>query len=467
MAKTKGNGQHWQADKIVRWPIADLLPYARNPKTHPAKQVELLARSIQKFGFINPVFVDGDPGKTRGEIIAGHGRVLAAEQLGQTHVPVIEAHGWSDEDKRAYRIADNELGSLVNAPYDVELLKLEVQDLKLLGYDMPLLGFQNIELVGLLSGSSGAGDPDAQSEIPKNPFVAPGDLWTLGEHRLLCGDATSEKDVSLLFGGESPRLMVTDPPYGVNYDPGWREESNLNAWAQSRMTGAVVADHKHDWTPAWMLFPGDVAYIWHAGRFAAEVQLSIMAAGFNIRSQIIWRKPHFAIGRGDYHWQHEPCWYAVRKGKKSHWQGGRKQTTVWDILGFQVAGGHRDEAKTGHGTQKPLDCMQRPIINNSKEGDGVYDPFIGSGTTIIAAEVNGRRCFGMEIDPAYTQLCIERWQQFSGKQAMLDGRTFAEVREDRNAKGRRGKSIRGSNARASTAKRVLSARRNARQPEAG
>jgi len=248
----------------------------------------------------------------------------------------------------------------------------------------------------------------------------PGNLWVLGRHRLLCGDATSAVDVARLLDGARPHLMVTDPPYGVDYDPAWRNEAGVSA---TMRTGKVLNDDRTDWRAAWALFPGDVAYVWHAGVHARTVIESLEAAGFVIRSQIIWAKPRLVLGRGDYHWQHEPCLYAVRKGGTGHWQGARDQTTLWSI------GAGPEDLATVHGTQKPVECMRRSIVNNSAEGEAVYEPFSGSGTTIIAAEVTGRVCLAMEISPAYCDVAVERWQAMTGQPAVLDteDRMFDDV----------------------------------------
>jgi DNA modification methylase len=229
--------------------------------------------------------------------------------------------------------------------------------------------------------------------------------------------------------------MVTDPPYGVVYDPSWRNAAGVSASAR---TGKVQNDDRADWTDAWKLFPGDTAYVWHAGKFAAQVQCSLEVCGFEVRAQIIWRKSHFAIGRGHYHWQHEPCWYATRKGGKPTWNGDRKQSTIWDIEGVksgQASGVEAPDVASIHGTQKPVACMLRPIQNNSKPGNVVYDPFLGSGTTIIAAEQSGRVCFGLEIDPAYVDVIVRRWQNFTGDDATLLGTqtTFSQIEIERNA----------------------------------
>jgi DNA modification methylase len=278
---------------------------------------------------------------------------------------------------------------------------------------------------------AGEVDPEAASregeddvpELPETPISRPGDLWVLGKHRLLCGDATVATDVERLLGDVKPLLMVTDPPYGVEYDPGWRNKAGASA---TKRTGKVLNDDRADWREAWALFPGDVAYVWHGALHATTVADSLIASGFNIRSQIIWAKDRLVLSRGDYHWQHEPCLYAVKKTGKGHWAGDRKQTTLW-----QIANKDQD-AETVHGTQKPVECMRRPILNNSSPGQAVYEPFMGSGTTLIAAETTGRVCFGIELNPAYVDVAVERWQQFTGLLAVLDGdgRTFASVKSE-------------------------------------
>jgi DNA modification methylase len=291
-----------------------------------------------------------------------------------------------------------------------------------------VIGFDQAALDRLLADATGdeaggtTGDPDAPApEPPVVPVTRPGDLWQLGPHRLLCGDATSAADVARLLNGAAPHLMITDPPYGVNYDPGWRNEAGVSA---TMRTGKAANDDRADWRQAWALFPGDVAYVWHAGVHSRTVIESLEAAGFVIRSQIVWVKSRFVLGRGDYHWQHEPCLYAVRKGATGHWQGARDQATLWAI-----SNGGDEDAATVHGTQKPVECMRRPIINNSAAGDAIYDPFLGSGTTLIAAATTGRICHAVDIDPRYVDVAIQRWQRMTGKAAVLAGeeRVFNDI----------------------------------------
>ena len=221
----------------------------------------------------------------------------------------------------------------------------------------------------------------------------------------MCGSSTSPEDVALLLSDAKPKLMVSDPPYGVNYDPHWRDEV-VGEFGQRRARGdGATNDDTVDWTAAWKLFPGNVAYIWHAGRFTAEVAASLQCADFEMRSQIIWAKQHFALSRGHYHWQHEPCWYATRKGS-AEWCGDRTQSTLWNISSLNPAG--RKEERVAHGTQKPIECMARPMRNHFVEGCEVYDPFLGSGTTLVATEQTGRIGYGMEIEPKYIAVALER-----------------------------------------------------------
>jgi hypothetical protein len=310
--------------EVESWPIERLLPYAANARTHPDDQVAQIAGSIAEFGFNVPCLVDD-----RGVLIAGHGRLLAARRLGLKDVPIIRLRHLTDAQARAFRIADNQIA--LNASWDEALLAAEVARLREDGVDLDLLGFGEDELDRLLDGLDAGGAPEEENEVSEPPAQAvtrPGDLWLLGPHRLLCGDATKAADVGRLLDGMRPHLMVTDPPYGVDYDPAWRTEAGVSATAR---IGKVTNDDRADWREAWALFPGDVAYVWHAGVHARMVAQSLETCGFRIRSQIIWVKPRFVLSRGDYHWQHEPCIYAVRTGANGQWQGARDQSTVWQI----------------------------------------------------------------------------------------------------------------------------------------
>ena len=397
-----------------------LIPYARNARTHSDEQTAQIAGSIREFGFTNPVLIDGEGG-----IIAGHGRVMAARKLGLADVPCIRLAHLTEAQRRAYVIADNKLA--LNAGWDEKMLALEFKDLQAMDFDIELTGFGLGDIDELLAEldatPEGATDADETPAVQADAVSQPGDVWLLGKHRIMCGDSTSADHVKTLLGGGMPHLMVTDPPYGVEYDADWRNKA-LRADGTpiaGRAVGKVLNDDRADWREAWALFPGDVAYVWHAGSRSHVVADSLVACGFNLYSLIVWGKNTLVIGRGHYHPKHEPCWYAVRKGKTGHWQGDRKQTTLWEIDKPQ-------KSETGHSTQKPIECMKRPIENNSKPGDGVYEPFSGSGTTIIAAEQTGRRCYAMELSPNYVDVAVRRWQNFTGKRAVLEstGHPFPE-----------------------------------------
>ena len=249
-----------------------------------------------------------------------------------------------------------------------------------------------------------------------------------GGHRLSCGDSTERETVERALGGVRPHLMVTDPPYGVSYAADWRNQvlRPNGTPIGGRAVGKVTNDDRADWGTAWALFPGDVVYVWHADRYSPEVAASLAKHGFEMRALIVWGKNQMVISRGHYHSQHEPCWYAVRKNATGHWSGDRKQTTLWQI-------DKPRKSETGHSTQKPVECMRRPIENNSSPGQAVYEPFCGSGTTIIAAEMTGRSCLAIELSPAYVDVGVLRWQAFTGEQATHEetGRTFAELAADR------------------------------------
>jgi hypothetical protein len=279
--------------------LAELVPYARNARTHSAKQVDQIAASIREWGWTNPILVTPD-----GTIIAGHGRVLAAQKLGLGHVPAMVAEGWTEAQIRAYVIADNKLA--LNAGWDEGLLAVELKDLDGLGFDLGLTGFNGDELADLMiDGTEGLQDPDSVPALQADPVTRLGDTWLLGDHRLRCGDSTSADDVEALLDGAVPHLMVTDPPYGVEYDPAWRRDAGLAS--DGLATGKVQNDDRADWREAWALFPGRVCYVWHGALHAQAVAESLEASGFNPRAQIVWVKTRAAISRGHYHWQHEPA----------------------------------------------------------------------------------------------------------------------------------------------------------------
>jgi len=411
----------WPVYGVQRWDISRLRPYVRNTRVHPPAQIAHLRTSLRQFGWTMPILARSD-----GIVIAGHARLAAAQAEGLTEVPVIVANGWSEAQCRAYTIADNKL--MEGATWDQDALIAEL--LALINEDAKITipGFDDAELMRLLH-LDPLGDPEAVPEPPAIPVSQRGDVWLLGKHRLVCGDATNADDVALALAGVQPHLMVTDPPYGVDYDPDWRNQADRAKGKPcgDRAIGLVHNDDCADWREAWALFPGDVVYAWHpAGAKQVDHYAALVATGFEVRMQIIWAKQQFPIGRGNYHVQHEPCWYAIRKGKTAHWSGDRSQSTLWQI-------DKPVKSETGHSTQKPVECMRRPIENNSSPGQAVYDPFVGSGTTIIAAEMTARACHALEINPGYVDVAIERWQTFCRGTARLQGtgESFAQIKQAR------------------------------------
>jgi len=408
---------------VELWGIARLHPYCRNPRKND-QAVDRMIASIREFGFKVPILA-----RSNGEVVDGHLRLKAAQELGLTDLPVILCDEWTEAQVKAFRLMVNR--SATWADWDTELLAIEIKELQAMDFDLTLTGFDPPEIDEFLLG----GEVDPAEEDTPEPCAGAvtqlGDLWLCGPHRVLCGDATSADAVRTLLGAAPPALMVTDPPYGVELDPQWRERAGLG---RQRQTGTIPNDDRVDWTAAYQLFTGDVAYVWHAGVHAAEVAAGLTTAGFRIRAQIIWVKQHFALGRGDYHWQHEPGFYVVREGKSSNWCGDRTQSTVWQIANLNPFGGSRQEEATGHGAQKPVELMRRPILNNTVRGDIVYDPFLGSGTTLIAAASTDRICYGLDIDPRYVDVIVRRWQKFTGKAGVLegDGRSFDEIAAQRS-----------------------------------
>jgi DNA modification methylase len=380
-------------------PIDSLKEDPSNARKHDDKNIAAIAESLREFGQRKPVVA-----LASGVVIAGNGTLRAAKMLGWDSLAVAT---FEDEGKaRAFAIADNQTALL--AEWDDTVL---AQTLEGMSDELrKAVGFSEGEIERLVAELAPPAD-DEVPEVPVEPETRLGDVYVLGEHRFTCGDSTNPTDVARALAGSEPFQMVTDPPYGVEYDPEWRNEAAEAGHIScgDRAVGDVLNDERRDWTATYSLFTGDVAYVWHADRFCGEVADNLEAAGIVIRGQIIWRKSHFAISRGAYHWQHEPCWYAVRKGRSAKWCGDRSQSTVWDITHMK--------SETGHGTQKPVEAMERPMRNHGVRGDVVYDPFLGSGTSIIAAERAGRVARGLELSPAYCDVIVARWEKFSGKKA--------------------------------------------------
>lgn len=343
-------------------------------------------------------------------IIDGAGRVAALKELeAEGHdvpdLPVVEiAAETLNEAKALVLQASSSHGEITQESFDIFVGDMDLEPFS------EEITFDDF-LATDAEGPPPLGDEDDVPEVPGEPASQRGDLYEIGPHRLLCGDSTVATYTERLLDGQSVNLMITDPPYGVEYDPTWGDEAGGQFGdGKTVMRGKVPNDNKIDWREAWALFPGNIAYVWHAGIYAAEVAIGLLNSGFDIRAQIVWAKPHFIMSRGAYHWQHEPCWYAVRHGATADWTGDRKQSTLWEIAGMNPAGGGKEE-KLGHGTQKPVECMGRPMKNHGQPGDIVYDPFGGSGSTMVAAHQNNRRCFMMEIDPHYCDVIVARMQK--------------------------------------------------------
>jgi DNA modification methylase len=391
--------------RIKQVPIRKLKAAAYNPRKITRGQLDALKRSLEEYGAVEPAVVNKDD-----EIIGGHQRVKGAGELGWETYPCVYV-ALSPAKAKALNLALNRISGEWDTPKLEELLaELDTDALA-------LTGFEEAELEQLLARVSGDG-PEAK-DPPANPRTKPGDLWSVGEHRLLCGDATSEDDVKrLLSKGDPPILCATDPPYGVGVDHTWRDYTNLQRHGSAR-SSKVANDDRVDWGAAVALAPGPVLYCWHASQFSDGAIAAIEQAGFVRRQLILWVKTNHPISRSDYHWLHEPCWYAVRKGTKRPWRGGRKQTTVWEASSpiASYGGGGKDDAKTFHPTQKPISLWEIPIRNHLAKGEGVYDPFVGSGTALIAAEHLERRCYAIELEPAWCDVAIERLEAVAGAKA--------------------------------------------------
>jgi DNA modification methylase len=360
-----------------------------------------------------------------GLVVQGHGRIEAAKKLNMEFVPVIYQDFDDEVQEYSALVADNSIASW--AELDLAMINAELPELGP-DFDIDLLGLKDFELEPM----DKYGDKDADA-IPEPPKVAKsklGDLWILGNHRLLCGDATNEAEVNRLQNGNKPLLMVTDPPYGVSYDAEWRKDALGDKFMGKVRTGKVSNDDNADWFPVWNISNAQVAYIWHASQFDHIVKESLLKADFIVRQQIIWNKTVAAMSRSAYHWKHEPCLYAVRKGCDANWIGDRKQNTVWDIASpLHIMSGSKEE-KTDHPTQKPVEIYERPINHHLPEGGFMYDPFAGSGSCIVACEKTKRKCLAMELDPIYIDVILQRWTDYTGKDPVReDGVNWSELKK--------------------------------------
>lgn len=387
-------------------------PY--NPRKITERARAGLSASLAKFGLVDPPIWNE---RTK-HIVGGHQRLEILRERGVEEVDVVVVD-LDERDEKALNVALN--SPAIAGEWDLPKLEVVLDELR----DLP--EFDSLLFSELrppqLDGLENSNEVEELEQVVSKP----GDLWTLGRHRLLCGDSTNDEDVKRLLSLGRPLVMVTDPPYSVSYDPAWREG---HAWGiGKRCTGKINNDETIDWSPVWRLWDVQVMYVWHAGKYAADVAISLMLCGYEVISQIIWAKQHFVISRGDYHWQHESCWYAVKKGKNHNWQGARDQATLWQIANNNCMGGQGEE-KFGHGTQKPIKLMSCPILNNSAKGDIIADPFLGTGTTMIACEQLDRICLAAEIAPAYCDMAIRRWQRFTKKDAIdVEGKSFVERQE--------------------------------------
>ena len=407
---------------IVSRKVEDLIPYARNSRTHSDAQVAQIAASVREFGWTNPVLVDGENG-----IIAGHGRVLAARKLGMEEVPCIELAGLSDTQRRAYIIADNKL--VLNAGWDDELLALELGELGDLGFDLSLTGFTQDEIDALTPEQlqEGLTDDDAVPEVQDEPVSKLGDVWVLGKHRVMCGDSTSIDAVEALMDGQKADMVFTDPPYGVAYEGGHNKKKRSGIIADTLegdgltglFYGALIA-------AIAVTKDGAAFYVWFASSKSIETFASLANLPLELRAVIQWYKVKSGLGAfmSQYIPNCEPCMYLHKKGYSPAWYGPTTEKTVWEL--------QRVGKNEFHPTQKPVELPQRALTNSSKQGDAVLDLFGGSGSTLIACEKTGREARLMELDPKYVDVIVRRWQEFTGKQATLEatGATFAEVEAD-------------------------------------
>jgi DNA methylase len=401
-----------------------LIPNPANWRTHPRAQQLALAGAMTEVGWVAQVLVN----RTTGHVVDGHLRVELAISRNEPTVPVTYVELSEDEERLVLATLDP-LAAMATA--DTDLLAKLLAELNPVDASLTALLTEIGEQHGIRQ--TVLGDPDDVPPVPDaaDVYVKPGDLWALGDHRLLCGDATRAEDVARLLDGAEPTLLCTDPPYGVSLDPTWRDrpynrfgpaESGYLRIAGHRNT-TLSGDTRVDWSEAFALVPSlQVGYVWHAGVHAGEVAAGLVRIGFEIVSQVIWDKGLFAMGRSWYHWGHEPCWVVRKPGIAHLFHGQRDQSTIWRVPSPKMIMGGSSEEKQDHPTQKPVLLAEIPIRNHLRAGEAVYDPFAGSGTTLVAAQTLGRSCYGMEIDPRYVQVTVERWQGLTGQAAeRIDG----------------------------------------------
>jgi len=404
--------------QVQWWPIDRLIPYARNARTHSEEQVAQIAASIAEFGWTNPILVSGD-----GVIIAGHARLAAARKLAMPEVPVIGLGHLTDAQRRALVLADNKLA--LNAGWDAEMLRVEMDSLREDDFDLELVGFSDQELEEIFrepeETRAGLTDEDAVPEEPETAVTQPGDVWILGSHRLLCGDATQMADVEKVLAGGLADMVFTDPPYNIDYEG--RTEKKLKI--RNDKLGSKFFDFLRDASANMLAVCKGAVYVCMSSSELHTLHQAFLDAGGHWSTFIIWVKNHFTLGWGDYRRQYEPILYGWREGNKHFWCGDRNQGDAWMI--------NRPAANREHPTMKPVELVERAIRNSSKSRDTILDPFGGSGTTLIAGQKTGRQARLIELEPRYCDVAVVRWRDFTGHQAVMEGngRTFEELRDER------------------------------------
>ena len=400
--------------RLEQVPVDRLVPYARNARTHSKEQIAQLRASLREFGFVSPAVIDQDY-----NILVGHGRIMAAREEGYRTVPCVFAEDLTEAQKRAYILADNQLA--LNAGWDEDMLSVELSDLKDQSFDLSLLGFNNKELEKLLNGSDGTGIEDdgfdLTAALEKASFVEPGDVWTVGRHHLMCGDATKPEDVTTLMDGKRANLVLTDPPYGVSFkasdgltirNDGLKGEEFYNFLLSAFRN---MADH---------LEKGGAAYCFHADTEGLTFRRAFVDAGFHLAGVCIWVKNSLVLGRSDYQWQHEPVLYGFLQNGRHPWYAGRSETTIWNF--------DKPKRNKDHPTSKPLDLLGYPIRNSTQENAIVLDTFGGSGSTLMACEQLNRTCMMMELDPKYASVILRRYVEDTGDSGNVsvvrDGKTL-------------------------------------------
>ena len=385
--------------EMERVPIDRLIPYINNARTHSPEQIKKLRASLREFGFVNPVIIDRDY-----NVIAGHGRIMAAKEEGLSEVPCVYADHLTEAQKKAYILADNRMA--LDAGWDEEMLRVEIESLREMEFDPMLAGFDEKELAALFAGDGDEAkddDFDLSAALEKAAFVQPGDIWTVGRHRLMCGDATKAEDVETLMGGERANLIVTDPPYGVSFKSSSgltiQNDSMKNEEFYEFLLSAFRA-------MAAVLEKGGAAYVFHADTEGLNFRRAFIDAGFHLAGCCIWVKDSLVLGRSDYQWQHEPILYGFLQNGKHPWYSDRKQTTIWNYA--------KPKRNENHPTSKPLDLLGYPITNSSQENGIIIDTFGGSGSTMMACEQTGRICRMMELDPKYASVILRRYVEDFG-----------------------------------------------------